>query len=53
MEPGKGSNMTAGQLLRKAREARNVSLRQLALAINVSPGHVSLVETGRCRISSL
>ena len=33
-----------GQRLRQAREARGISLRELARRLNVSPGHVSQIE---------
>ena len=44
-------SLTVGARLREAREARQLSLRSLARAVDLSPGMLSQIENGRARPS--
>jgi transcriptional regulator with XRE-family HTH domain len=44
-------SLTVGSRLREAREARQLSLRSLARAVDLSPGMLSQIENGRARPS--
>src|ERR1700682_2382929 len=47
-----GTTPQAGDLLRQWRQRRRLSQLDLAIAANVSPRHLSFVETGRSRPTS-
>lgn len=46
MTPANPAAVRAGRTLRMMREAHGVSLRFIAAAVDVTPGHLSRVESG-------